>query len=206
MSIPEELYTKIPVDDLVLYAAKRILENNEECTSERLVYECFTLFPKQFCLQQYPEWPDSGRVNKSWWRCRTDKGWLVGSVKEGFRLTPKGERVAAGVAKKLSTGKVREPRRVARPRERFEAALLHIRHSDGFRRFGKNPQDFVLSEMEIRSLLGGTLETPSRVLKQNLHFYLDVAEQYGDHAVKQFLGACKGFLERLLRQHKQGRE
>ena len=87
-------YINIGIDLLIVYAAKRILDGGEECTFERLVYECFTLFPNKFGFKRYPEWPDSARINKAWLRCRTDKGWLAGTVKEGFRITPSGEMIA----------------------------------------------------------------------------------------------------------------
>lgn len=199
-SVPEDVYAKIPVDDLVLYAAKRVLDSSEECTSERLVYECFTLFPKQFCLQRYPQWPDSARVNKSWWRCRTDKGWLAGSVQEGFRLTPKGGRVADQVAAKLSAGKGAKARPSQRPRERYEAVLRYIRKNELFARFNADLGGFRLTEMEMRNFLGGTLETPVRVLRQNLHYYVDVAGEYGDKEVARFLAVCKQALENVLKK------
>lgn len=123
----------IPLDDLVLFAAKRILDSGEECTVERLVSECFTLFPKGFCLPRYPQWPDSARVNKSWWRCRTDKGWLVGSVKEGLRLTPAGERAVEVVSRKL--GLNRPVRQIKKPRERHEALIQKIRSTTYFNGF-----------------------------------------------------------------------
>ncbi len=191
LTTARETYATLPVDDLVLYAAKRILEAGDECTSERLVYECFTLFPKQFSLQRYPQWPDSGRVNKSWWRCRTDKGWLVGSVKEGFRLTPKGERVAASVDKKLCMGKPQKTRKPGKARERNEAVVRHLRQSEAFVRYKNDPQAYRISEGELRRLLGGTLETPPLVLRENFHFYLDAAAQYRDREVSAFLQACR---------------
>ncbi|MCL6481569.1 MAG: hypothetical protein K6U02_07570 [Firmicutes bacterium] len=113
------------MDELVLFAAKRVLDSGEECTVERLVYECFTLFPKSFSLPKYPQWPDSARLNKSWWRCRTDKGWLAGSVKQGLRLTPAGEEAVAAVARKLGRGKPSKAK--TKPRERYEAVILNIR-------------------------------------------------------------------------------
>ena len=73
-----EVYKNYGIDQLVVYAVKRILDANEECTFERLVYECFTLFPEKFEFKRYPEWPDSARITKAWLRCRTDKGWIAG--------------------------------------------------------------------------------------------------------------------------------
>jgi hypothetical protein len=61
-SYPSGSYEHISLDELVLFAVKRILDSGEDCTAERLVCECFTLFPKSFCLPRYPQWPDSART------------------------------------------------------------------------------------------------------------------------------------------------
>jgi hypothetical protein len=190
-AVCEASYDKLPLDELLVHAVKRISDAGEDCTFERLVYECFSLFPRKFGFERYPQWPDSARVNKTWLRCRTDKGWIVGTVQEGFRLTPKGERASEAAAKKLLQETVPSPKRTPRPRERYEAALHQMHQSEVFRRFTADPVAFSLSEMELRNLLGCTLETPRRVLGQNLHYYLDAARQYGDQAVLGFIETCR---------------
>lgn len=181
-----------PLDDLVVYCVSEILAGGEECTFERLVYECFTKFPESFGLARYPEWPDSARVNKSWLRCRTDRGWIVGTVQEGFRLTPAGEAIAAIVGNRLADGA--KPPTVrqsgARTRERHEALLRTIRSDQLFRVF-EETGTVEASEMELRRLLGATLETPKRVLRQNLHAYRSAAEAYSDEPALEFLLACE---------------
>lgn len=200
----EASYDKLPLDELLVHAVRRISDAGEDCTFERLVYECFSLFPRKFGFERYSEWPDSARVNKTWLRCRTDKGWIVGTVQEGFRLTPKGERAAEAAAKKLLQEAVPSPKRAPRPRERFEAALRQMHQSAAFGRFTADPVAFSLSEMELRNLLGCTLETPRRVLGQNFHYYLDAARQYGDQAVLGFLETCRAKWPALFAKKPRG--
>lgn len=183
--------TRLPIDDLVVYCAAQVLAAGEECTFERLVYECFTRFPETFGLRRYPHWPDSARVNKSWLRCRTDKGWLVGSVQEGFRLTPAGETAAKLVAARLQSPVSALPLAEApRGRERYESLLRSIRADPLFTQFLRE-REINPTNMEIRRLLGATLETPKRVLKQNLHSYRQAAQAYLDQEVLDFLSACE---------------
>ncbi len=189
--------TTLPLDDLVVYCVSEILRGGEECTFERLVYESFTRFPEAFGLRRYPDWPDSARVNKAWLRCRTDKGWIAGSVKEGFRPTPAGETVAQRVASRLRAGPALVGSREApRTRERFEALLRNIRRDPLFRRFASRRDGFELSDMELRRFLGATLETPPRILKQNLHAYRNAASVYQDVDVLNFLAACEKAMPR----------
>jgi hypothetical protein len=188
------------IDRLLILAAHRIAQAREECTFERLVYECFTAFPEQFGLRRYPEWPDSARVNKAWLRCRTDRGWLVGNVKEGFRLTDAGVEVAEQVKNSLNSGRGSlVKRRPAASRERYDAMLRFLRASDSFRRFATSEGGVTLTESEFRNMLGCTLQTPPRVLRQNLSSYRHAAEVYEDHQVVEFLKTCEVQMRGLLR-------
>jgi len=189
------IYKEIGIDQLVVLSVHRILESGEDCTFERLVYECFTLFPESFSLIRYPDWPDSARINKAWLRCRTDKGWLSGSTKEGFRLTSLGHKMALETQEILgigsSTGK---KKRRTKPREKHEAIVEYILNSATFKKYGNNNE---LSITDIISFLGGTLETPKRILRQNLNLYFDAVRIYNRIELLPFLEYCKARISKL---------
>jgi len=184
-------YKNIGIDQLVIYSAMRIISSGEECTFERLVYECFSLFPKKFEFQRYPKWPDSSRINKAWLRCRTDKGWLNGTVKKGFLLTLAGEIVAIETENELRTGRLRKKVVIPRKtRERYESILTYIKNSPEFKKFHLSSNED-LSVFDLKSFLGGTLETPKRILVHNLNLYFQASLLYKDDAVLPFLKKCK---------------
>lgn len=186
----------LPLDDLVVYCVSEVLSAGEECTFERLVCECFTRFPVAFGMKRYPDWPDSARVNKAWLRCRTDKGWIVGSVQEGFKLTNAGERAARATTSRLAGGMTPAETGTSgtRARERYEALLRNIRKDTLFQRFTECRDGFQSSEMEMRRFLGATLETPLRILRQNLIAYKNAATAYKDDEVLDFLAACENMM------------
>jgi len=196
-----EAYENLGVDYLLIFSAKSILDNDEECTLERLVFECFTRFPKKFGLSRYPQWPDSTRVYRSWRRCRLDNRWLTGSPQEGFKLTAKGKEVALAVAEKLNDPSLinKQPRATSKTRGKEEAVIRYLRKSNAFRRWLQNPTSFVISESEIRSLLNATLETPQDVLRKNLAYYQDNAKLVGDSHILAFLDACQKQHDNILR-------
>lgn len=194
---PAEVYKNYGIDQLVVYAVKRILDTDGECTFERLVYECFNLFPEKFGFQRYPEWPDSARINKSWLRCRTDKGWLAGTVKEGFKITSAGELIVKKAERELKSGYVVRKRPPSKKtRERYEAVISYIKNSSEFLRFIETKNENI-SISELRSFLGGTLETPKRILRHNLNLYFQAAEIYSESSVIPFLELCKKRLRNI---------
>lgn len=196
-SYSPDKYRNVGVDQLVIYAAKSILDGGEECTFERLVFECFMSFPEKFGFRRYPEWPDSTRITKAWLRCRTDKGWLAGTVKEGFRITPSGEVIAKKTEKQLRGIYVsRETHFPKRSRERYEAVLIHIKKTPEFLKF-KELESYDISLSELKSFLGGTLETPKRILRHNLNRFFQAATIYRDTSVITFLNLCKKKLSQI---------
>jgi hypothetical protein len=187
-----EGYEAIGVDQLLMYCAKQVLTKREECTLERLVYECFTRFPRKFALSRYPQWPDSTRVYRSWRRCLGVNKWLAGSPQEGFRITDKGEKIAQAIGVKLQDPGLDnlQRRESSRSRGKEEAITRYLRKSGAFGRWRQDRESFKVSESELRSILNATLETPLETLKDNIVYYRENAEFVKDFEVVEFLDEC----------------
>lgn len=193
-------YSAIGLDQLLTYAVDRVLSRGEDCTFEEIVRECFTTFPQRFGFERFPEWPDSTRVDKSWRRCRTDRGWIVGNVKTGFQITPAGEVVARQVGRQLRGGNgAKEPVK-GKARSREAAAVKYVRETTPFQRWTANGNEFIMRFPEFVALLNGTLETPRLVLRQNLQFYKQSAKAVSDEAVSSFLDDCENRFVDLLKE------
>jgi len=179
------------LDDLTTYTVHKILAGKEVCTFERLVVECFESFPEVFSLRGYPEYPDSARVNKSWLRCRTDKGWITGNVKMGFRLTDSGMHVAERTEQKLLSGVLSvTAKRTRKARERGEAIVDFIRRHPSYVRYRREGKGFHITEHELRHMLSCTMETPVRVLRQNLNQIIEILEAYHENDLLSFVNLC----------------
>jgi len=185
----ESIYNSISLTKLTIFAIYEINNNGEECAYERVVKECFTLFPKRFSFQRYSEWPDGSRIKIEILRCR-DNGYVTGNEKNGFQITLLGKRAAQEVLRELQEGKVKK-QRTGQTRDRGDTIIKYLKESEPFRRFQQNREDFNISEGEFRRLLVATFETPPRVLKQNLNYCLDVCKQYGENELFEFLKECK---------------
>ena len=110
----EALYKKARITDLILFGINSITEgdedksssssfaaareNKEKCTFERLIKECFTLFPETFSFPKYPQWPDSLKLDRQLRTLRKRK-LITGNPRTYFSLTKLGKKIAIETAK-----------------------------------------------------------------------------------------------------------
>ncbi len=200
----ENIYTQISLTKLTIFAIHEITNNSEECAYERVVKECFTLFPKRFSFRRYPEWPDGSRIKIEIHRCR-DNGWVTGNEKNGFQITFLGRRVAQEVLKELQEGPVKKLGPGQR-RDRGDTIIRYLKESEPFKRLRQNKENFTLSEGEFRKLLVATFETPPRVLRQNLNYCFDICKQYGENELFEFLKECERQKALLLKTYNKGKK
>jgi hypothetical protein len=93
------------VNDLILFCVHCVVANNEQCSFERLVKECFTLFPDTLKFERYPIWPDSRKLDRPL-RALRDAKLIIGHPKTYFMLTKSGERRAEAISKTLKQGRL----------------------------------------------------------------------------------------------------
>ena len=64
-----------------------------------------------------------------------------------------------------------------------------------FLKFLKGKEQFHINESELRRFLHCTLETPLRIIKQNLQYCKNLAEECGDKELYQFIEICEEQIE-----------
>ncbi len=101
----EETYRKIPIAHLIIFNMYLLLEKNKKCSFERLIEECFNLFPKTFSFSQYPQWPDSRKLDRPL-RLLRDKKLIIGDPGTFFFLTKAGKNLAEEISKNFSQKKL----------------------------------------------------------------------------------------------------
>jgi len=97
--------SKVSVEDLILFSIHSVILANEQCSFDRLVKECFTLFPDTLKFQRYPIWPDSRKLDRPLRALRNQK-MIIGDPKSYFILTKSGQGRVAVVSKILRQGKL----------------------------------------------------------------------------------------------------
>lgn len=107
-SLDEGIYKDRAINDLILFGIYSLNEKKEKCTFEKLVKECFTLFPKTFSFSQYKKWPDSRKLDRPLRTLRKRK-LITGNPKTSFSLTKSGKKFAEEIIKAFHQRKLKFP-------------------------------------------------------------------------------------------------
>jgi hypothetical protein len=191
----EEVYGKTGMNNLIIFGIYSVIKNGETCTYERLVAECFSKFPKVFGFRRYQQWPDSLKLDRSL-RTLREKGLIIGSIRGHFELTKFGTEIAKEIGSILGANKNNTLLK-HKGRSVDDKLIEYLSNSEAFKNYLENPKEFSISDSDFRSLLRCTLETPTRVLKQNLSYYKNVASSYNEDKILKFLLICeKRFVEK----------
>lgn len=191
----EETYKGIQVNYLIVFGIYSVLAKGEKCTFEKLVAECFNLFPKIFSFARYPQWPDSIKLDRPL-RTLREKGLVIGNPRSLFSLTKFGEKMAKDTAKILKIGVQKKTPSYRIKRDAEINFITSLKNSEVFQGFLKNKGRSLITEMEIRNLLHCTLETPLRIVKQNLIYAKNLAKELDEKKLFEFLDLCHQKLDK----------
>jgi hypothetical protein len=198
-----DYYSKVILNDLVMYSVFYLHKQGSEITSEDIISACFVLFPKRFSMRKYPQYPDSGIVSRRWSDCKS-KGYLKGNATKGFQITARGIKRAEKVEKLL--GKPLKTVRVQKQKSRKTAAtsiasipaelinpelkahakkyVRSIEMSDAYKHFKKG---LPINEFDFRSLLLCTMESPPTTLARNLSQFKEYVNIHERKDLSSFL-------------------
>jgi len=186
----QEIYIEIPAAHLIVFGIYSILQRGENCTFEKLIEECFSLFPKVFSFSRHSEWPDSLKFDRTL-RTLREKGLVVGNPNTFYSFTKFGEKIAKKTAQDLKTGLSKKTITEKPKRDAEINWIYNLKRSDIFQRFLKGESSFIINNMELRNLLHCTLETPLRIVKQNLSYSINLAEEFKEEGLLKFLKLCQ---------------
>lgn len=184
----EEIYINVPKSYLIVFGIYSVVSKKEECTFERLIKECFTLFPKVFGMSRYPQWPDTLKFDRDL-RDLREQGLITGNPKISYFLTKFGEKLAKETEGFLKRG-VRKKVRYKTGRGADINWVNYLKKSEHFQRFLKDKKKFSMTEMEFRNLLRCTLESPMRIVKQNFLYSKNLAKEFKERELIKFLDIC----------------
>lgn len=118
-----DVYSAIPLSDLVIFAVSYLEEKGVNAATEEIVSISFRLFPHDFGLKNYPRWPDSALVIRRLNDAREKKN-IKGNSVDGFALTYKGKLIAKRVAKALGIVKATAKKKQVLSKKKPTAVVL----------------------------------------------------------------------------------
>lgn len=189
-----EKYLKFSIRDLILLAVCSVESKKEDCTFDRLVYECFTLFPKKFAFSRYPQWPDSHKLDRHL-RKLQEHSLLIGTRVGSFKLSLFGKKLCDKLNKK-ELGINLKIQRVNPTEGRKEKILINrIKNSKQYQQFLNDEGSFSISKSDIRFLFLCTEETLVKVVLQNINYLKELSQDIRDSKLYQFLDYCSNTIK-----------
>lgn len=91
---------KISINNMILFSIYSAMGRSRKCAFEKIVKECFLLFPEVFGFQSIKKWPDSRKLDRPL-RDLKKRKLIEGDCQKGFFLTKSGKESAEGTAKVL---------------------------------------------------------------------------------------------------------
>lgn len=188
MKFQEEIYLNTPNDQLIAFSILSIKRKRDDCTFERLVKECFNLFPKSFSFSRYPDWPDSLKLDRPI-RDLRHKKIILGKNDTSFKLTGLGDRFAIEVERKLLSNVAFKKNSFSVGRK--EKKLLDsLRSTMEFKLFLKEGKNAPISPDNLKHVFFGTFETPTHVIRKNIEYLLEISTNSKDKQMVDFLNQC----------------
>lgn len=204
----QKLFTSMPPirtkerPEKILVAMHRLSKGTTKMLKyEDIVVEAFKLFPDEFALRGYREYPDSSDVHKPLYGMLKRRG-LVRAAHKTFALTTKGvetaQRLIANAGASLDD--VRSPDRMGRD---VQAEVDRMIASDAFAFFATGKREKIL-DTDFYNFLGCTVRTPSndflgRVNTTNDAVAAAVRLKQPDPAVAGQLAAAWQFLQQQFK-------
>lgn len=105
VAFDEEIYKRLGINNLILFGIYSLTSKQKKCTFEKLMKECFTLFPRAFSFPQFSQWPDARKLDRPLRFLRKRK-LIKGDPKTFFSLTELGERTVKDVVRFLTQKKL----------------------------------------------------------------------------------------------------
>lgn len=128
------------------------------CRYEDIVVRAYELFPEDFQLRGYPQFPDSSDIHKRLYDTLKRSG-LVRSANKTFALTPRGLEIATQMLSSGPQTTVANNAAVQRMRRDQAAEIARIRKSTVWALFAEGKQEKIL-DTDFYSYLGVTVRTP----------------------------------------------
>lgn len=194
---PEETYQNLSVNDLILYAIYSLEAKNIEKTFPNIVVESFTLFPKKFNLQGYPQYPDSeiaDRPLRKMSETSNPKRYIEGGRGTEYKITDVGWERLNKLKDIFELGKKDRDimnKKIEERRYKMRKVINLTEKHLLFDQYLKNGENIDIPESLLRDLLFATMETSHEKLREKMNILLEYCKTLGKNDLEKFLIFCR---------------
>jgi hypothetical protein len=169
---------------------------------EDIVVKAFEMFPNEFALRGYPNFPDASDVHKPLYGTLKKKG-LVKSADKQFALTARGSQVAQALLER-SGETIRSKSNAERIDRVSENEVERMLKAEAFSFFVDGKKERIL-DIDFFAFIGCTMRTHHLTFQGRMHVCqaaIDAAVKFGwpDSANAQLLSALMKFLRSKFHQ------
>jgi hypothetical protein len=166
---PQKYHQGITVAKLIAVTLHQMNEAKISTSFENVVISAHTLFPEKFSMLNFPEHPDTMRIDNTLRLDAKKHGqFLKGNRVKGYLLTGLGRQAAQTAIEELQSKSQKLKKKVNRKGWKIESKLVYaVTKSDAYEKFSTK-QFSDINKFEICDVLHGTLQTPINELERNL--------------------------------------
>lgn len=173
------------LNELILFCLQSVLRKKKKCTFGDIINECFKTYPKFFSLADYPNWPDSLKLDRPLRELRKD-GLIKGSPVTFYSITDAGREYIGKIDLNVNTIKTNIPS-INKTRSPLIANLKEIEESEDFKQYRYATNNYIPNNMRIRALTKYTLEAQPKIVKRHLSQLLKVALNSNKEDLSNFI-------------------
>ena len=163
-----EQYQGEALSKLTTVGILKLHEIKLDASFENITVILYKLFPEKFSLINFPEYPDTIRVNRAMTSHLITAGYVEGTLKtNSYLLTGKGRIVAEETLERIESGVKSNKKQSELKRSKYIRLVKGVTNTSGFKKFAS--KDFKqIKKFDVCESLHCTLDADEEYIKQNL--------------------------------------
>tara|TARA_Y100000590_G_C15718045_1_gene1012553 strand:+ start:135 stop:791 length:657 start_codon:yes stop_codon:yes gene_type:complete len=163
-----EQYSKVPLSKLTTVGISKLNDSNIEASYDNITVILFKLFPEKFSLINFPEYPDTLRVNRALTSHCLTAGYIAGNQKTNiYSLTGIGRKIADEFFENVDSTSHSKSKTSDLKRSKYIRLVKSVTDSSGYKKWSE--KDFKnFKKFDLCESLHCTIDADESHLRSNL--------------------------------------
>lgn len=170
-----ELYQGEALSKLTTVGILKLNEVKMDASYDNITVILYKLFPEKFSLINFPEYPDTLRVNRALTSHCITAGYVQGNLKtNSYTLTISGRKTAEDLLEKIESGTKSQKKRSDEKRSKSIRLVQAVTETSGYEKFVTKSHNEI-KKFDVCESLHCTMDADEEHLKSNFHILVDLA-------------------------------